>query len=440
MLSFYRNSSLPSLLLLLLMLSSEVYAQKALDSSVYPEDITVVDSLGVSADHVSEKLDKLSDRTQMALQSLQRLSDSTQQRLNRRTSPLDSLLAPNKHRLPALPEVLMPNVPTLPDISSQGFALPTLPVTLLESDNLKRAFSKGKSHQRTKAAQSKLKQGKQRVNSSATDPIKPDELSQLESYHKILPVDSLDNLSAVGDTLIVTAAQRGEAWATEQASEQLEGQLPDPLMAEHPQEDAMRSQLTEEARTFFGADEQKLNQAKAQLTKLKKTYRQVKQQDSVFIKNTSLAGVPTRDRLTYGLNINPDRTGLTAWQLRPQLGYQLNKAWVIGLGGLVQTKLIQEPVQINTLWKGGYGFVQRAVARQFLLYTELANETDFLSDERSEAVNGNWKARIGLGKQLAISDKLALQLLFLWEGLADRRTPMRDQFQIRVGVIRSKTL
>ena len=336
MLSFYRNSSLSSLLLLLLVLSSGVYAQKTPDSSVYPEDITVVDSLGVSADHVSGKLDTLSDKTKTALQPLQKLSDSTQQQLNWQPSALDSLLPPNKHRLPALPEVLVPNVPTLPDLSTQGFALPTLPGTLPESANLKRAFSKGKSHRWTESAQSMLKQGKQVVDSLASYPAKPDELSQLESYHKTLPIDSLDNLSAVGDTLVATAAQRGEAWATQQASEQLEGQLPDPLMAEHPQEDAMRSQLTEEARTFFGADEQKLNQAKAQLTKLKKTYRQVQQQDSVFIKNTSLSGVPTRDRLTYGLNINPDRTGITAWQLRPQLGYQLNKVWTVGLGGLIQ--------------------------------------------------------------------------------------------------------
>ncbi len=267
-------------------------------------------------------------------------------------------------------------------------------------------------------------------------PGKPDELSQLESYQKTLPVDSLSNLSAIGDTLMTTAAQRGEAWATQQASEQLEGQLPEPLMAEHPQEDAMRSRLTEEARTFFGADEQQLEQAKAQLTKLKKTYRQVQQQDSVFIKNTSLAGVPTRDRLTYGFNFNPDRTGLTSWQLRPQLGFQCTKAWTIGLGGQIQADIDTKPFRVDAFWKGGYGFVQRAVARQFLLYTEVAHEKQSLSDEHSDDLNSNWKVRVGLGKQLAISDQVALQLLFLWDGLADCRAPVREQFQIRVGLLK----
>ena len=439
MLSLPRNRILPSLLLPLLVFTCEVYAQKASNDSEYPEDLTVVDSLSASADPVSEKIDTLSDRMQTALQPLQKLSDSTQQQLNWQNSSLDSLFPPNKHRLPALPEVLIPNVPTLPDLSTQGFALPTLPGTLPESANLKRAFSKGESHRWTKSAHSKLKQGKQVVDSLSPYPAKPDELSQIEVYRKTLPVDSLDNLSTVADTLVATAAQRSEAWATQQASEQLEGQLPEPLMAEHPQEDAMRSRLTEEARTFFSADDQKLNQAKAQLTKLKKTYRQVKQQDSVFIKNTSLAGVPARDRLTYGLNINPDRTGITSWQLRPQLGHQLNKVWTIGLGGQIQASMDTKPFRADAFWKGGYGFVQRAVARQFLLYTEVAHEKASVLDEHSERMNTSWKAWVGLGKQLAISDQLVLQLLFLWDGLADRHKPVREQFQVRLGIVRLGT-
>ena len=437
MLSLHRNSVIFSLLLALLALSSEVYAQKTLYSSVYPEDITVVDSLGVSANHVSVKLDTLSDRTQTALQHSQKLSDSTHQQLQRRTSPLDSLLPPNKHRLPALPEVLLPNVPTLLDVSTQGFALPALPVTLPESTSSEHILPKGKSHRWNESAQSTVKQGKQVVDSSTTNLIKPDELSQLKAYRKALPLDSLSNLSAVGDTLMATAAQRGEAWATQQASEQLEGQLPEPLMVEHPKEDAMRSQLTEEARTFFGADEQKLNQAKAQLTKLKKTYRQVNQQDSIYIKNTSLAGVPTRDRLTYGLNINPDRTGLTSWQLRPQLGYQLNKVWTLGLGGQAQANIDTEPIRADAFWKGGYGFAQRAVAGQLLLYTEVACQKESMSNERPEWVNSNWKAWVGLGKQLTVSNQFALQLMLLWDGLSDHQISISEQLQFRVGFVRS---
>lgn len=434
-----RNSALSALLLLLPVLSAQTFAQQAPKTVDYPEILTAADSLPLTADYLSDKLDSISLKAETTLPPIRTLADSTRSWIDRRTAQVDTLLPSTEHLLPKLPDHQIPGIPSLPGTTVQNLTLPPLPDKLPEPMNAKQILSKSKDLDAVKDVQPVVKQRKQLRDSLASYSTKLDELDKMKSYRNQLPVDSLRDLSTVRDTLVTTAAQQSEAWATQQVAEQLEGKLPEPLMAEHSQEDAMRSRLTEEARTFFSADEEKLNQAKAQLTKLKKTYRQVKEQDSVFIKNTSLEGVPTRDRFTYGLNANVDQTGFTSWQLRPQLGYQMNKVWTVGLGGQVQAGIATEPIQVNAFWKGGYGFVQREVARQFLLYTEAAQERKSVLDEHPERMATAWRGWVGLGKQVAISDKLALQLLFLWDGLADQSTPVREQFQFRVGIIRLET-
>ena len=425
-----KHTVLPTLLLLLLLLGRGVYAQKVLETVASGSDLTVVDSLPLSAAQ-SIPLDSITEKAHSRI--IPTFADSLYEYSNAVNPPLDSLLPLSAH--PLLPDSLS-HLPSLPNLASQGLGelpLPSAPSSLPKPVEVKDLPFKNAAPSALKTVQQKLTQERQSMDSLASYPRKLSKVNQAQTYQQAPPLDSAHHLS--WDTLAITAAEQSEAWATEQVSKQWK-QLPEPLMAEHPQQDAMRSRLTQEAQSFFQADAEKLNQAKAQLTKLKRTYRQVKEQDSVFIKNTSLAGVPVRERLVYGINVNPDRTGLTSWQIRPQLGYQLNQVWTVGLGGQIQAGIRTEPTQLNATGQGGYGFVQRAVARQFLLYTEVAHETMAVVDESPERAVADWKAWVGLGKQLAISDKFALQLLFLWDGLADRRVPVREQFQFRVGLLK----
>ncbi len=406
------------------------------------ERIPTLDNLP-ALDSAHQRIAKHQAHLQSLRQRTTAIGDSVRQSVAQRLSIVDSLPAftsirqrvvsdssasagsTNSCRLPATPSQL----PALPTIGGAKRLLPQLPT--------KQRLPGVADHSRPNEVKKRLNKGKVVTDSLATlkSQFSEDQrLKQLKDTWGQVKADSLHDLSTLRDTLVSTGLEKGEAWATEQAAKRLEGQLPEPLMAEHPQQDAVRSRLTEEALTFFEGNQEKLTQAKTQLTKLKKTYRQVKEQDSIFIKNTSLEGVPTRDRITYGLNANLNRTGLTSWQLRPQLGYQLNKVWTVGLGGQIQVGISTEPIQVNASWKGGYGFVQRTVAGQVLLYAELASEQPNSRAEQQDQSASDWRAWVGLGKQLAISDKLALQLLFLWDGLADRKMPVREQFQFRVGL------
>ena len=48
----------------------------------------------------------------------------------------------------------------------------------------------------------------------------------------------------------------------------------------------------------------------------------------------------------------------------------------------------------------------------------------------------DWQGFVGVGKQLALSDKLALQLLFLWDALSSAEIPLQDRVQLRVGILK----
>ena len=493
MLFYPQNIRVLAFLLLCFLSHTDGNAQKASKSAILPVNPTPYDSLPSTLDSVEQVLVAQKANFQSLRQQSTSFYDSIRQVLTNRTAKVDSLpiLDSNKQllvkaeehlesikqrtaavgdsakqkivqgisRLDSLPirkdvrHYIMPkglpekvssvpvelpplatDLPSMPRIDDASRSLPQLPAKELPSEVT--------NHSLVRKAEKGL--GKQKGIADSLTSVKSkftedQRLKQVKDSWNQIKADSLRDLSAVRDTLVSTGLETGEAWATEQAAKQLEGQLPKPLMAEHPQQDAMRSRLTEEALTFFEGNQDQLTQAKKQLTKLKRTYRQVKEQDSVFIKNTSFEGVPTRERLVYGINLNPSQTGLSSWQLRPQLGYQLNKVWTLGLGGQFQAGFTTEPIQVDALWKGGYGFVQREVARQFLLYGELAQERESVSGENLGGLAMSWQGWVGIGKQVVISDKLALQLLFLWDGLADRSVPVRDQFQMRLGIIRVST-
>ena len=99
-----------------------------------------------------------------------------------------------------------------------------------------------------------------------------------------------------------------------------------------------------------------------------------------------------------------------------------------------------EPLSAQVELSAGSAFVQRQVKGQLLLYTELQYGTIPTGQENSvpaPSITLDWQGFVGAGKLLALSDKLALQLLFLWDVLADAEIPLQDRVQFRIGLLRS---
>lgn len=423
-----KHTVLPTLLLLLLLLGRGVYAQKVLETVAFGSDLTVVDSLPLSVAQ-SIPLDSITEKAHSRI--IPTFADSLYGYGHAVNPPLDSLLPLSAH--PLLPDSLS-HLPSLPNLASQGLGelpLPSTPSSLPEPVEVKDLPFKNAAPSALKTVQQKLTQKRQSMDSLASYPRKLSKVNQAQTYQQALPLDSAHHLS--WDTLAITAAEQSEAWATEQVSKQWE-QLPEPLMAEHPQQDAMRSALTQDAQTFFSADE-KIKQAETQLTKLKKTYREVKERDSIFVKNTSLQGVRPRKRFAYGLNATLDQIKITSFQLRPQVGYQMNKAWTLGLGTQVQIGVNTEQVLVQAFWQGGYGFLQREMKGGLLFYTEVARER-FILQEGVRKTHHEWRLLPGVGKQIFISERFALQMLFLWDVLKKEPAALSEQFQVRIGLIR----
>ena len=460
-----------------------LHAQNPSEKFVSPANLTVYDSVGADsvitatqarvaaiqdsvaslADQAQQALNRLDaqqslsrvptigqDSLQQLLERLDQKKQALQQRVQRSTQQvrdvLDSLPIPQgvlPSRIPtawsgfsvenSLPPVAGGEIPQ----SSSGFpslpGIPNLPASLSKVSE-STIMHQGKGF--AEPAQRYTKKF-QDTKSGVLDSL--NSIKQLaQPYQQYIPPDSL-SYQQVRDTLLSEGTRQTEAWAENYAQEQLEGQLPPPAMQAVPQEEAMRQQLTGEATRYFDTNHQLLTQVQEGLTKLKRTYRQVQTGDSIFVKNTSLEGVPMRERFSYGINLNASQLSTASFQLRPQLGYQLNKVWTTGLGGVVQASGQWEPLSAQVELSAGSAFIQRQVKGQLLLYTELQYGTIPTGQENQVSASTttlDWQGFVGVGKQLALSDKLALQLLFLWDALSSAEIPLQDRVQLRVGILK----
>ena len=460
-----------------------LHAQKLPEKFVSPANLTVYDSVGADsvitaaqarviaiqdsvaslADQAQQALDRLDaqqslnqvpragqDQLQQLLDQLAQKKQAVQQRVQRSTQQVKGVL----DSLPVTKDILPSRIPTswsgfsfenLPPVAGgempqplSGF--PSLPKTPNLPTSLPKVSGSTIIKQRKGFADPAQRYTKklQDTKSGALDTLNTIK-RMAQPYQQYIPQDSL-SYQQVRDTLLLEGVQQAESWAESYVQEQVADQLPPPPMQAIPQEEAIRQQLTEEATQYFDTHHQLITQVQEGLNKLKRTYRQVQTGDSVFVKNTSLEGIPVRKRFSYGINLNASQLSTTSFQLLPQLGYQLNRVWTAGVGSVVQASGQWEPLSAQVELSAGSAFVQRQVKGQLLLYTELQYGTIPTGQENSvpaPSITLDWQGFVGAGKLLALSDKLALQLLFLWDVLADAEIPLQDRVQFRIGLLRS---
>jgi hypothetical protein len=443
------------ILLLLLVSSSKILAQSLPKDVAMYLNPTRYDSLSLPIDSMQLLISNQQTRIDSVLKQSTLSTDSVFQSIDTRTSDLDSLVQDKKTVLKkaySYADTLLPKPIIIPKLPSQGIVLPPLkqqmPLQQAERINttlpgLPKLPGRSTSDQYTKDIKDiyflKAESIKDELDSKEALPKSLQENASFQQGKAYLNSVNTDSLDAQGlrDTLLSTAASKGESKATQYVKEQLSEELPKPLMAEHPTQDAMRDKLTHEAQDFFAANTTQLETAQKQLTSLKQKYSKLQQQDSVFVKANSLEDVPIGQRITYGFNLHPDRRTWSSLTAAPFVGYHLSKTWVVGASVLFNASWQTEPWKINSALTGSNVFLQYYLPKDFFTQIEFALEKQ--SFQKNDIVEEHWQKKLylGAGKQVNFTKKLALQALFMFSVLPDHFYVPQQRWQVRIGIRRN---
>ncbi|MFY0689681.1 MAG: hypothetical protein JXQ90_21090 [Cyclobacteriaceae bacterium] len=135
------------------------------------------------------------------------------------------------------------------------------------------------------------------------------------------------------------------------------------------------------------------------------------------IKRSSMEGYPFAKRLYYGGNVSGQVGDSTVIQVDLQLGYQLNKKWVIGIGGVAQERIrfknFFEEVD-GDAW-GYSAFTNHDLVWQ--LYAHAEYQRMGVRQETEEGEGYDWQTAVyaGIGREISLFNRVNLTITILYD-------------------------
>ncbi|WKN42513.1 hypothetical protein [Tunicatimonas pelagia] len=182
-----------------------------------------------------------------------------------------------------------------------------------------------------------------------------------------------------------------------------------------------------------------LQDAQRSLQKLKKKYSHVQADQNVFLRKSSLKGIPISERLVYGSGFQILSNAPFGVQLAPYLGFQLNRKWLGGFSASYRLQLRDDGRGIQTQQSiyGGSAFTHYQFFKGFLLHAEFELMSQPISAPQQDDLIRQWQksAFIGVGKTYALTKHIQGKIVVLYdllhseESLYSRPWVVRFAFQ-----------
>ena len=214
----------------------------------------------------------------------------------------------------------------------------------------------------------------------------------------------------------------------------------DPKQAAAQQKAQMQQKILAQAQDHFAGHTQALTTARDKMMQWKKKYRRVQTDQDIFEKKSSLQGKSLGERLTFGGGFQVVPGPPLGIQTAPQIGYQINKKWLIGMSGNYRVQLTTDRRGIVTdgAIYGGSTFTHYQFWKGFLVH----GEAEMMSQpvRRQDAIQRTWQTNMlaGVGKTYNLVGQWQGKVILLYNITHQQQSLYPRPWMIRFVFYRSK--
>ena len=214
----------------------------------------------------------------------------------------------------------------------------------------------------------------------------------------------------------------------------------DPQQAAALQEAQMQQKILAQAQDHFAGHTQALATARDEMMQWKKKYRRVQTDQDIFEKKSSLQGKSLGERLTYGGGFQVVPGPPLGIQTAPQIGYQINKKWLIGMSGNYRVQLTADRrgIVTNGAIYGGSTFTHYQFWKGFLVH----GEAEVMSQpvRQQDAIQRTWQTNMlaGVGKTYNLVGQWQGKVVLLYNITHQQQSLYPRPWMIRFAFYRGK--
>ena len=214
----------------------------------------------------------------------------------------------------------------------------------------------------------------------------------------------------------------------------------DPKQATAQQKAQMQQKILAQAQDHFAGHTQTLTTARDEMMQWKKKYRRVQTDQDIFEKKSSLQGKSLGERLTFGGGFQVVPGPPLGIQTAPQIGYQINKKWLIGMSGNYRMQLTADyrGIVTNGAIYGGSTFTHYQFWKGFLVHGEA--EVMSQSVRQQDAIQRTWQTNmlVGVGKTYNLVGQWQGKVVLLYNITHQQQSLYPRPWMIRLAFYRGK--
>ena len=238
----------------------------------------------------------------------------------------------------------------------------------------------------------------------------------------------------------LTSRPEWKALQQQNAPEWMQSASDNPQQVAALQKAQMQQKILAQAQDHFASHTQAVATARDKMMQWKKKYRRVQTDQDIFEKKSSLQGKSLGERLTYGGGFQVVPGPPLGIQTAPQIGYQINKKWLMGISGNYRVQLTADRRRIvtNGATYGGSTFTHYQFWKGFLVHGEA--EMMSQSVRKQDAIQRTWQTNIlaGIGKTYNLVGQWQGKVILLYNITHQQQSLYPRPWMIRFAFYRSK--